>query len=91
MGERLLRATSMFVLVLWFLQKGAFASYLLSTIVRAIHGLRALIQNISIQNDNDDGRKMTIANNSGVSNDSDSDDDGILSSRKSGPVSNAFE
>lgn len=60
--------------------------------LRAIHSLRNLIQNVSVLNHNDgDGRKMTIMNdNSENSDDSDNDDD-MLSSRRSGPVSNAFE
>jgi len=37
LGVWIMRATSMFVLALWFLQKGAFTAFLISTILRAIH------------------------------------------------------
>ena len=56
-GNRNMRATSVMVLFLVFLQKGSFLAYIGSTILRAIHRLsvnyKTLITNTANDNDND--------------------------------------
>jgi hypothetical protein len=80
-GTRLMRATSLFVLVLWFLQKGAFAAYITSTILRAIHGIREGLRDMQIDTGNDDTGTSVI-----VKKDKEHDSDDELNSN-----SNVFE
>ena len=69
----MMRATSMFVLVLWFLQKGAFAAYLLSTILRVLGSIKHTLASNNIQltskvhnessDDSDDNNDDTLTSN----------------------------
>ena len=68
-----MRATSMFVLVLWFLRVGAFAAFLISTILRAIHGIE------SASDDDDDLSGMSYRRGGALPQDppkSDDEDEG---------------
>ena len=79
-----MRATSMFVLVLWFIRVGAFAAFLISTILRAIH----TIEGVSDDDDDFAGMSYKKGGNALPQNPPKSDDE---DERQSEKLHNAFE